>query len=72
MYEGFSGQARKAIQLAYEEARRRRHDYVGTEHVLLGVLREGAAGPRCWRRPASRPRRSTAPSSPPCRRATPR
>jgi hypothetical protein len=45
MYEGFSGQARKAIQLAYEEARRRRHDYVGTEHVLLGVLREGAAGP---------------------------
>ena len=43
MYEGFSGQARKAIQLAYEEARRRRHDYVGTEHVLFGVLRKGAA-----------------------------
>jgi hypothetical protein len=44
MYEGFSGQARKAIQLASEEARRRRHDHVGTEHVLFGVLREGPSG----------------------------
>jgi hypothetical protein len=44
MYEGFSGQARKAIQLAYEEAQRRRHDHVGTEHVLFGVLREGSCG----------------------------
>lgn len=43
MYEGFSGQARKAMQLAQQEARRRRHDYVGTEHLLLGTLREGSA-----------------------------
>jgi hypothetical protein len=43
MYEGFSGQARQAVALACEEARRRGHDYVGTEHVLLGVLREGSA-----------------------------
>jgi hypothetical protein len=43
MYEGFSGQARKAMQLAHQEAQRRRHDYVGTEHILLGVLREGSA-----------------------------
>jgi hypothetical protein len=43
MYEGFSGQARKAIQLACQEAQRRRHDYVGTEHLLLGTLREGSA-----------------------------
>jgi hypothetical protein len=44
MYEGFSGQARKAMQLAHQEAQRRRHDYVGTEHILLGTLREGSAG----------------------------
>ncbi len=43
MYEGFSGQARKAMQFAHQEARRRRHDYVGTEHLLLGTLREGSA-----------------------------
>ncbi len=43
MYEGFSGQARKAMQLAHQEAQRRRHDYVGTEHLLLGTLREGSA-----------------------------
>jgi hypothetical protein len=43
MYEGFSGQARKAMQLAHQEAQRRRHDYVGTEHILLGALREGSA-----------------------------
>jgi hypothetical protein len=43
MYQGFSGQARKAMQLAHQEAKRRRHDYVGTEHLLLGTLREGSA-----------------------------
>jgi hypothetical protein len=46
MYEGFSGQARKAVALACEEARRRGHDYVGTEHVLLGVLHEGSPSVR--------------------------
>jgi ATP-dependent Clp protease ATP-binding subunit ClpC len=44
MYEGFSGQARKAIQLAHREAARLGHDYVGTEHLLLGITREGSPG----------------------------
>jgi hypothetical protein len=42
MYEDFSGQARKVIQYAEQEARRRQQDYVGTEHLLAGVLREGS------------------------------
>jgi hypothetical protein len=44
MYEGFSGQARKAVQLARDEAVRLRHDHLGTEHLVLGVLREGSQG----------------------------
>lgn len=44
MYEGFSGQARKAIHLAHQEAERLRHDYLGTEHLLLGVIGEGSDG----------------------------
>src|SRR5947209_20584197 len=44
MFEGFSGQARKAIALAHRDARRLNHDYVGTEHVLLGVFRERSEG----------------------------
>jgi hypothetical protein len=44
MYEGFSGQARKAVQVAHQEAERLRHDYLGTEHLVLGVLREGSEG----------------------------
>jgi hypothetical protein len=42
MYERFTGQARQAMQLARREAQRFQHDYLGTEHVLLGVLREGS------------------------------
>ncbi len=34
--------AKKAIELAMEEARRLGHGYVGTEHLLLGLIREGA------------------------------
>jgi hypothetical protein len=44
MYEGFTGQARKAMQLAHQEARRHGHDWIGTAHILLGVLREGPDG----------------------------
>ncbi len=33
--------AKKAIEFAVDEARRLNHDYVGTEHLLLGLLREG-------------------------------
>lgn len=46
MYEDFSGQARKAIHLAHREAQRLRHDYLGTEHLLHGVVREGSDGVR--------------------------
>jgi ATP-dependent Clp protease ATP-binding subunit ClpA len=38
---GFSERARKVIALTEEEARRFKHNYIGTEHVLLGLLREG-------------------------------
>ncbi len=40
-----SDQAREALRLAHEEARELCHSYVGTEHILLGLLRErdGAA-----------------------------
>jgi ATP-dependent Clp protease ATP-binding subunit ClpA len=42
LYEGFSGQARRAVHLAHDEARRFKHDYLGTEHLLLGALKEGS------------------------------
>ncbi len=37
----FTQRARKIIILAKEEARRFNHDYIGTEHLLLGLVREG-------------------------------
>jgi hypothetical protein len=42
MFHRFTDRARRAVQLAQEEARLLRHDYVGTEHLLLGLLYEGA------------------------------
>jgi ATP-dependent Clp protease ATP-binding subunit ClpC len=41
MFNRFTERARKVIILAKEEARRFNHDYIGTEHILLGLLREG-------------------------------
>jgi ATP-dependent Clp protease ATP-binding subunit ClpC len=41
MFERFTERARKVILLAKEEARKYNHDYVGTEHILLGLLKEG-------------------------------
>ena len=38
---GLTVRTKKAIELAVEEARRLRHGYVGTEHLLLGLVREG-------------------------------
>lgn len=38
---GFTPRAKKAIEFAVDEARRLNHNYVGAEHVLLGLLREG-------------------------------
>lgn len=41
MFNKFTERARKVILLAKQEAKRFNHDYIGTEHVLLGLLREG-------------------------------
>ena len=40
MFERFTAHARHAVVLAQEEARRLNHNYIGTEHVLLGLLGE--------------------------------
>ena len=42
MYERFTDRARKAIQLAHREAQRFNHEYIGTEHLLLGLIAEGS------------------------------
>lgn len=39
MFERFNEQARQAVVLAQEEARDLRHDYIGAQHLLLGVMR---------------------------------
>ena len=41
MFERFTDRARRVVVLAQEEARMLNHDYIGTEHLLLGLLREG-------------------------------
>jgi ATP-dependent Clp protease ATP-binding subunit ClpC len=42
MYERFTDRARKVLQLANQEAQRFNHQYIGTEHILLGLVREGS------------------------------
>jgi ATP-dependent Clp protease ATP-binding subunit ClpC len=41
MFNRFTERARKVIVYAKEEARRLNHDYIGTEHLLMGLIREG-------------------------------
>src|SRR5579859_7432520 len=41
MFERFTDRARRVVILAQEEARRLKHNYIGTEHILLGLIREG-------------------------------
>jgi ATP-dependent Clp protease ATP-binding subunit ClpC len=41
MFERFTDRARRVVVLAQEEARTLDHDYIGTEHILLGLIREG-------------------------------
>ena len=41
MFERFTNQSRRVVVLAQEEARRLNHNYIGTEHLLLGLLHEG-------------------------------
>src|SRR5688500_18289252 len=45
MFERFTERARQVVVLAQDEARALRHNYIGTEHLLLGLLRgeEGLA-----------------------------
>ncbi|HJY55856.1 MAG TPA: Clp protease N-terminal domain-containing protein, partial [Streptosporangiaceae bacterium] len=38
MFERFTNQARRVVVLAQEEARMLDHNYIGTEHLLLGLL----------------------------------
>jgi ATP-dependent Clp protease ATP-binding subunit ClpA len=40
VFERFTAQARRAVVLAQEEARLLNHNYIGTEHILLGLLHE--------------------------------
>ncbi len=44
--ERFTQRARRVLSLAHQEAERMRHNYIGTEHLLLGLIREegGVAG----------------------------
>jgi ATP-dependent Clp protease ATP-binding subunit ClpA len=41
MFERFTDRARRVVVLAQQEARRLNHDYIGTEHILLGLIGEG-------------------------------
>jgi ATP-dependent Clp protease ATP-binding subunit ClpC len=41
MFERFTNQSRRAVVLAQEEARELHHSFIGTEHLLLGMLSEG-------------------------------
>src|SRR4030065_684423 len=40
-FEKFTERARRVLPLAQEEAQRFNHNYIGTEHLLLGLVREG-------------------------------
>ena len=40
MLERFTDRARRVVVLAQEEARMLNHNYIGTEHILLGLIRE--------------------------------
>lgn len=41
MFERFTDRARRVLTFAQEEARQLNHSFIGTEHILLGVIREG-------------------------------
>ena len=41
MFNRFTQRAQKVLQLAQEEAIRMKHESIGTEHILLGLIREG-------------------------------
>jgi len=41
VFERFTDRARRVVVLAQEEARLLNHNYIGTEHILLGLIHEG-------------------------------
>jgi ATP-dependent Clp protease ATP-binding subunit ClpA len=41
MFQRFTDRARRVVVMAQEEARMLHHNYIGTEHILLGLIREG-------------------------------
>lgn len=41
MFERFTDRARKIMALANQEAQRFKHEYIGTEHILIGLVKEG-------------------------------
>ena len=46
MFERFTDQARHVVVVAQQESATLGHDHIGTEHLLLGVLRAAEADPR--------------------------
>ena len=82
---GLTPRAKKVIELAVDEARRLNHHYIGTEHLLLGLVREGegiAAGVleslgvslekvRAAGHPGPQPERSSYPAEPSSQTKTP-
>ena len=42
MFERLTDRARKVMALANQEAQRLNHEYIGTEHILLGLVKEGS------------------------------
>ncbi len=43
MYGRFTERAGKVMQLANQEAQRLKHEYIGTEHILLGLIQDGSS-----------------------------
>ncbi len=61
MNYNFTDRVRKVLAMAREEAVRLQHDYVGTEHILLGLIREGeGVAAEVLTEPGGRPRRPVA------------
>ncbi len=44
MFGRFTERAQQVLVLAQDEARRLNHNFIGTEHLLLGLVKEGAGG----------------------------
>ena len=61
VFERFTERARQVVVLAQDEARALKHNYIGTEHILLGLLREEEGWPRACSSPSTSPSRKCGP-----------